>query len=96
MMSADGSRRKKQEGSGRHIGCNSCRYFYITWDKKHPYGCRTMGFISAKLPSIDVLAIEGRDCLSFERKDAELTAGKGSKDNLRKGKGRDKKINVIV
>ena len=96
MMSVDGSRGVKQAGSLRNISCNSCRYFYITWNNKRPYGCRAMGFISAQLPSTAVLEIEGRDCLSFERKDTGLTNDKRLQNKLSKGRKGNKKINVIV
>ena len=96
MMSEDGSRELGQEDSHGFLSCNSCRYFYITWDKKHPYGCRAMGFISARPPRIDVLAIEGRDCLSFERKDKNITMKKELEDDLRKVKGPNTEINVTV
>ena len=95
-MSVDENRGAKQDGSPRNISCNSCRYFYITWNNKRPYGCRAMGFISAKLPSIDVLAIEGRDCLSFEEKNKDLGIGRDLRNDLKNGKGKNKKINVIV
>jgi hypothetical protein len=95
-MSGDESRKLMQEENLRSIGCNSCKYFYITWNKKHPYGCRAMGFISAKLPSIEVLTIEGRDCLSFEDKNKNLRTGKHLQNDLKKEKGRNKKINVTV
>tara|TARA_B110000196_G_scaffold29641_1_gene22327 strand:- start:171 stop:338 length:168 start_codon:yes stop_codon:yes gene_type:complete len=55
-----------------------------------------MGFISAQLPSTAVLEIEGRDCLSFERKDTGLTNDKRLQNKLSKGRKRNKKINVIV
>ncbi|MDB0051859.1 hypothetical protein N9F57_03135 [Gammaproteobacteria bacterium] len=96
MMSEDGSRELGQEDSHGLLSCNSCRYFYITWDKKHPYGCRAMGFVSARPPSINVLAIEGRDCLSFQRKDKNITANNELQDDLRKGKGGHEEINVTV
>tara|TARA_B110000495_G_C22531945_1_gene323431 strand:- start:111 stop:398 length:288 start_codon:yes stop_codon:yes gene_type:complete len=95
-MSVDENRGAKQDGSPRNISCNSCRYFYITWNNKRPYGCRAMGFISAQLPSTAVLEIEGRDCLSFERKDTGLTNDKSLQNKLSKGRSGNKKINVIV
>ena len=95
-MSVDENRGAKQDGSPRNISCNSCRHFYITWDNKRPYGCRAMGFISAKLPCTAVLEIEGRDCLSFERKDTGLTNDKRLQNKLSKGRKGNKKINVIV
>jgi hypothetical protein len=95
-MSVDENRGAKQDGSPRNISCNSCRHFYITWDNKRPYGCRAMGFISAKLPSTAVLEIEGRDCLSFEGKDTGLSGDKRLQNKLSKERSGNKKINVVV
>ena len=43
----------------RHADCNSCAHFFITWNKKFPFGCRAMGFMSANSPSKDVFEVEG-------------------------------------
>ena len=95
MMSEDGSRDINQEDSCRILSCNSCRYFYITWDKKHPYGCRAMGIISAKPPSINVLEIEGRDCLSFERENKKISLKKICRMIEGRGKRRIKKLTLL-
>jgi hypothetical protein len=92
-MSAEESRGTKKGDSLNHLGCNSCAYFYITWDKRYPYGCRAMSFISSNLPSIDVFEVEGRDCLAFESRES---SHKNSRICLRKNGGENKKINVIV
>jgi hypothetical protein len=55
-----------------------------------------MGFMSAKPPSVAVLEIEGRDCLSFEGKDTELSEGKRLQNDLMEGNDGNKKVNVIV
>ncbi len=51
------------------VNCRKCRYFYITWDKKFPYGCKAIGFKSPKLPSIEVKLTSGIDCTKFKPKD---------------------------
>jgi len=84
----------QQQGSLSRISCNSCRYFYITWNKNYPYGCRAIGFISSKLPSTDVLEIEGRDCLSFKEK--QSIAGADLCNNSKNWQEENKIINVIV
>ena len=48
--------------------CRNCRYFYITWDAKKPYGCRAMQFKSSVLPTIEVLEADGAVCISFRKK----------------------------
>lgn len=50
------------------IDCMKCRHFYITWDPKFPRGCRTFGFKTQSLPSIQVLNSSGKPCLNFEPK----------------------------
>ena len=54
----------------RDIDCRKCRHYYITWDKKFPYGCKAIGFKSAKSPSLEVYAASGQVCLQFEDKTA--------------------------
>jgi len=50
------------------INCRLCKYFFITWDKLSPYGCKSMGFKSKLIPSTVVLKTTGKDCLSFQPK----------------------------
>ena len=71
--------------------CRNCRYFYITWDSKKPYGCRAMQFKSSILPSIEVLEADGAVCISFRKKKVEgraptksdVNKNLGSKLNLK-------------
>ncbi|WP_322996065.1 hypothetical protein [Castellaniella sp.] len=51
------------------IACNQCAHFYITFDPRLPYGCRSMGFKSYRLPEHDVRAATGHACLSFTPKE---------------------------
>ena len=67
--------------------CKRCRWFYITWDPKKPYGCRAMQFKSKKLPALEVLEADGSVCISFKEK---RDANGGSKKVLKKGKSRSK------
>jgi hypothetical protein len=54
------------------IDCRRCNFFYITWDKRFPYGCKAMGFKTALMPSMEVRQASGVGCLRFEpRKDGE-------------------------
>ena len=52
--------------------CRRCRWFYITWDPKKPYGCRAMQFKSQKLPALEVLEADGSVCISFTQKRDEI------------------------
>ncbi len=49
--------------------CHSCRYFYVTWDRNFPYGCRAMNFKSRILPCREVRQAAGVDCLDYVEKD---------------------------
>ncbi|MEI7941890.1 MAG: uracil-DNA glycosylase [Candidatus Riflemargulisbacteria bacterium] len=46
--------------------CKGCNFFYITWDKKFPYGCKKLGFKSKKNPYDEVYASSGMECQFYE------------------------------
>lgn len=48
--------------------CWDCRHFRVTWERRCPYSCKKMGFKSARLPSEEVLAADGRGCCAFTAK----------------------------
>lgn len=48
--------------------CIKCQYYYITWDKTFPYGCKAMGFKSYKTPAAVVKESSGQECLAFAEK----------------------------
>ena len=52
------------------IDCFQCKYFFITWDKSFPRGCRALGFKSREMPCRMVRQASGMDCLKFEKKDS--------------------------
>jgi hypothetical protein len=59
------------------IDCRQCNFFYITWDKKFPYGCKAMGFKTLMIPSMEVRQASGMGCLRFEPKaDRKAQMGK--------------------
>jgi len=64
----------------KHINCYLCKYYYVTWNKKFPHGCRAMGFKSRMLPSIEVYKHSGIYCLLFNQKKISR------KENLKKNK----------
>jgi hypothetical protein len=51
------------------ILCQKCVHYYITWDKKYPYGCRAMRFKSHEPPSKVVSKSSGIECLKFKAKE---------------------------
>jgi hypothetical protein len=50
------------------IDCRKCKFYFITWRKKFPHGCRAMGFMSLEFPSSFVKKVSGEPCLMFEQK----------------------------
>lgn len=54
-----------QEGIIKNI-CLSCRHYYLTYDPRQPYGCRAMGFKSAKAPSLIAFETSGMICQLME------------------------------
>lgn len=59
----------KKEHKGTLINCFFCEHFYITYETKYPYGCRAMGFKSARMPAVDVYSNSAMDCALFVRKE---------------------------
>ncbi|MFZ5944396.1 MAG: uracil-DNA glycosylase [Bacillota bacterium] len=51
------------------INCLKCSYFYVTWDKKFPRGCKAYGFKTAKVPSVVVMQSSGTTCLYYKQKE---------------------------
>ena len=82
--------------SDKQIDCNSCANFFITWNKRFPFGCRAMGFMSANSPNKDVLEVEGRDCLAYKEKNLMSKANLSSRTKTEGGKDRTTEVNVKV
>lgn len=59
----------KKVDKGTLINCFYCEHFYITYETKYPYGCRAMGFKSARMPAVDVYKNSEMDCTLFVRKE---------------------------
>ena len=51
-----------------HIDCFTCKHFYVTWDRRFPYGCKVLGFKSRSMPSAEVYNASGQECLRHEEK----------------------------
>lgn len=56
------------------IDCRKCKFYFVTWRKKFPHGCRGMGFMSLELPSAFVQRVSGEPCQMFERKEIRRSA----------------------
>jgi len=52
----------------KRIICQRCKYYYVTWEKSKPHGCRAYGFKSDKIPSVVVKQSSGSDCNFYEDK----------------------------
>jgi hypothetical protein len=48
--------------------CRTCQYYYITWDKHFPYGCKQLGFKAAIEPAVVVWQTTGQRCPAFIKK----------------------------
>jgi hypothetical protein len=60
---------KEGKPKGTLINCFSCEHFYITYETKFPYGCRKIGFKSARMPAADVYSTSEMDCALFSKKE---------------------------
>ena len=53
-------------GKNKHLNnkvtCNGCIYFYITYKKERPWGCKKFGFISKLSPYMEVFNTTGIEC----------------------------------
>lgn len=45
--------------------CVGCIYYYITWDKKYPRGCKGFGFKSVRMPCEIVKESSGEMCKMY-------------------------------
>ena len=50
------------------IDCYKCKYYYVTWDKHFPHGCKAMKFKSKQFPSTVVFVSSNKECLLFKKK----------------------------
>jgi hypothetical protein len=50
------------------IDCHKCKYYYVTWEKNFPHGCKAMGFKSKQFPAITVYVSSNQDCLLYREK----------------------------
>jgi len=58
--------------------CRDCKFYYITWDRNFPYGCRAMGFKGKQQPSYMVYKSSGIKCQLFQKKIRAENDKKGS------------------
>ncbi|KJS88370.1 MAG: uracil-DNA glycosylase [Peptococcaceae bacterium BICA1-8] len=51
------------------VNCLKCQFYYITWEKKFPRGCKAHGFKTVQNPAALVLRSSGTKCLYFKEKE---------------------------
>ena len=61
------------------IICSNCKYFYITYKPRFPYGCRAFGIIAKKNPYLEVRSISGTNCALFSKKNINVNINKKGK-----------------
>ncbi|MEA3373007.1 MAG: uracil-DNA glycosylase [Campylobacterota bacterium] len=49
----------------QRINCRRCAYYFVTWEKSKPHGCKAYGFKSQFIPSQVVKQSSGTDCSYF-------------------------------
>ncbi|HSW40466.1 MAG TPA: uracil-DNA glycosylase [Acidobacteriota bacterium] len=54
--------------SGKKIACYRCRFYQVTWDPRHPYGCLAHEFKTHLNPSLVVFETSGIECQLFKPK----------------------------
>jgi hypothetical protein len=54
----------------QQVRCIHCKHHYITWEKRHPYGCKRLKFKATIEPALVVLRASGHPCLAFEQRPA--------------------------
>jgi len=48
--------------------CIGCMYYFVTWDKRAPKGCKYFGFKSLKMPCQVVKESSGDSCTFYQKK----------------------------
>lgn len=56
--------------------CRQCEYYFVTWKKDRPHGCKAYGFLSYKIPSTEVFINSGIHCLKFSYSSRQNTRTK--------------------
>lgn len=52
----------------KRINCRRCQFYFVTWQKNQPHGCKAYGFKSQQIPSLVVFQSSGMDCSMFKEK----------------------------
>ncbi|MHB8061991.1 MAG: uracil-DNA glycosylase [Ruminiclostridium sp.] len=58
------------------VNCHRCKYYYITWDARMPYGCKAFGIKTRQIPSVVVYQTSGKSCQGYEEKEQRTKPSK--------------------
>ncbi len=50
------------------IICQKCKFYFVTWEKHKPHGCKAFNFKSKQLPSMTVMQSSGMPCTMYQPK----------------------------
>ncbi len=50
------------------IICQKCKFYFVTWEKHKPHGCKAFKFKSKQLPSMAVMQSSGMPCTIYQPK----------------------------
>ena len=59
----------KKKNEKKMVKCSGCYYFFITYKKDRPWGCKKFGFISKFIPAMEVFSTTGIECAYRKEKD---------------------------
>jgi len=54
------------------IICQKCIYYFVTWEKNKPHGCKAYNFKSLQLPSLVVKQSSGISCNFYQIKNKNI------------------------
>jgi len=63
-----GGKVSNEAAGEKRIACQGCRYYWITWEQRHPYGCRAHGFKTNRNPALAVFQASGITCQLYAPK----------------------------
>jgi hypothetical protein len=61
--------------------CFHCQFYYITFDKTSPHGCKAFQFKSATLPALVVAKNSHQDCHAWKKKNNVQTKLSSNQQN---------------
>jgi len=56
---------KEMKMKENKVDCYKCKFYYVTWDRNFPKGCKAFQFKGRTLPSLEVKKASGQECLRY-------------------------------